>query len=85
MASKPEEGGKMVNKMVIDGYTLCVNKMKTLSITTSTTPKVANKNSNNLGTLLIHCAEAMSMDNHVTIAQLLTQIKKHSSLRGDVN
>ena len=48
MGPEPEEAGEMVDKMVIDGYTLCVNKMKTLSITTSTTPEVANKNSSNL-------------------------------------
>ncbi|XP_066338690.1 scarecrow-like protein 14 [Miscanthus floridulus] len=88
MAPEPEETGEiwaMVDKMVIDGYNLCVNKMKTLSITTSTTPEEANKSSSNLSTLLIHCAEAVSMDDQVTAAQLLAQIKKQSSPRGDAS
>ncbi|OQU84111.1 hypothetical protein SORBI_3005G229900 [Sorghum bicolor] len=85
MAPEPEETGEMVDKMVIDGYNLCVNKMKTLSITTPTTKEVNNKNSSNLSTLLIHCAEAVSMDDHATAAQLLAQIKKLSSPRGDAN
>ncbi|OEL33957.1 hypothetical protein BAE44_0005018 [Dichanthelium oligosanthes] len=93
MVPEPEENGEALDKMIIDGYDMCMEKMKGLRIariaeaeknTKKGTGKsrVGVKNSNeavDLRTLLIHCAQAMSIDTHQTATQLLRQIKQRSS------
>ncbi|CAN6382177.1 unnamed protein product [Urochloa humidicola] len=89
LAPEPEETGETVDKMVFDGYLMCLNNMKSLRITMDTDAKNNNTNKGNeavdLRTLLIHCAQAVSMDDHRSATQLLRQIKQQSTPRGDAN
>ncbi|KAJ1277355.1 hypothetical protein BS78_05G288400 [Paspalum vaginatum] len=91
-----EETGDTVDKLVIDGYAMCLDQMKSLRIAmgagTSTTSKAAKKTSTSgeavvvdLSTSLIHCAQAVSMGDHRTAAEQLRHIKRHASPRGDAS
>ncbi|KAG2564260.1 scarecrow-like protein 14 [Panicum virgatum] len=87
MVPEPEETGEMVDKMVFDGYMMCLDNMKSMRITMAGGTK-ANGSADgavDLSTLLLHCAQAVSMDDHGSAAQLLRRIKQHSSPRGDAN
>ncbi|CAO1940233.1 unnamed protein product [Urochloa humidicola] len=86
MAPEREETGEMVDKMVFDGYLMCLNNMKSLRITDAKN-NTTNKGNEavDLRTLLIHCAQAVSMDDHRSATQLLRQIKQQSTPRGDAN
>ncbi|WVZ90327.1 hypothetical protein U9M48_036636 [Paspalum notatum var. saurae] len=74
MAPEPEEAGDMVDKMVVDGYDMWMEKMKDLRITrTSEATTRRRKQSStteaaaavvDLRALLIRCAHAVSMDDH---------------------
>nr|CAB3476566.1 unnamed protein product [Digitaria exilis] len=94
MAPEPEESGKAVDKMIIDGYDSCMDKMKDLRIariSDAEKKKITRKQSSSnepvvvdLCTLLIHCAQAMSMEgNHNTTTELLRQIRRRASPTGD--
>ncbi|KAF8650354.1 hypothetical protein HU200_063963 [Digitaria exilis] len=94
MASEPEENGEAVDKMIIDGYDSCMDKMKDLRIariSDAEKKKITRKQSSSnepvvvdLCTLLIHCAQAMSMEgNHNTTTELLRQIRRRASPTGD--
>ncbi|GJN25880.1 hypothetical protein PR202_gb13766 [Eleusine coracana subsp. coracana] len=100
MVPEPEETGDMVDKMIIDGYDMCLDKMKSLHITMgSEAEKNTRKQGNgrlaqarqssqgvvDLRALLIHCVQAISMDDRRNATEMLRQIKQHSSPQGDAN
>nr|CAB3490632.1 unnamed protein product [Digitaria exilis] len=99
MAPEPEETGDLVDKMVYEGYLMSLENMKSLRITMGTEAKNTNTTNTKKGrkgsttegeavdlrTLLIHCAQAVSMDDHRSATELLQQIKRHSSPTGDAN
>ncbi|KAF8724674.1 hypothetical protein HU200_020947 [Digitaria exilis] len=91
MAPEPEENGEAVDKMIINS---CMDKMKDLRIariSDAEKKKITRKQSSSnepvvvdLCTLLIHCAQAMSMEgNHNTTTELLRQIRRRASPTGD--
>ncbi|TVU23266.1 hypothetical protein EJB05_25621, partial [Eragrostis curvula] len=94
MVPEPEETGDMVDKMIINGYAMCLEKMKSLSITMGDEAEKNGRKGNvrqssyeavDMRTLLIHCAQAVSMNDRRSATELLVQIKQHSSPRGDAN
>ncbi|WVZ66078.1 hypothetical protein U9M48_015352 [Paspalum notatum var. saurae] len=99
MVLEPEETGEMVDEIIINEYRLCLNGMLDLSITMDSEdgknirkgngkPALGRKSLSeavDFRTLLLHCAEAVSMDDHLSAINLLRQIKQHSSPRGDAN
>ncbi|KAL6907967.1 hypothetical protein ACP4OV_002137 [Aristida adscensionis] len=97
MVPEPEESGEIVDTMIIGGYEMCLEKMKDLRITMGSKAEknsrsgkvVQGRQSSNeavdLRTLLIHCAQAVSMDDRRSATGLLRHIKQHSSPLGDAN
>ncbi|CAN6211762.1 unnamed protein product [Urochloa humidicola] len=99
MVPEPEETGEMVDKIIINDFRLCINEMQRLSITMGSEdeknarkgngkPAQGKKSSHepvDLRTLLIHCAQAVSMDDRHSASKLLGRIKQHSSPREDYN
>ncbi|OEL34547.1 Scarecrow-like protein 9 [Dichanthelium oligosanthes] len=99
MVPEPEETGEVVDEIIINDYRLCINEMQGLSITMGSRDEknirkgngkpVQGKHSSDevvdWRTLLIHCAQAVSMDDRHSAIELLGQIKQHSSPRGDSN
>ncbi|CAN6199166.1 unnamed protein product [Urochloa humidicola] len=99
MAPEPEETGEVVDEIINNDFRLCINEMQGLSITTGSEDEKNTRKGNgkpaqgkqssheavDLRTLLIHCAEAVSMDDRHSATELLGQIKQHSSPRGDSN
>ncbi|XP_062183194.1 scarecrow-like protein 9 [Phragmites australis] len=98
MVPEPEESGEVVDKMIIHGHAMCLDKMKGLCVTTGSEAEKKKSRKGNgksaqgrqgsneavdLRALLIHCAQAVSMDDRQSAAELLWRIKKHSSPRGD--
>ncbi|KAJ1291074.1 hypothetical protein BS78_02G291900 [Paspalum vaginatum] len=96
---EPEETAEMVDEIIINEYRLCLNGMLDLRLTMDSEdgkdirkgngkPALGRKSLSeavDLRTLLIHCAEAVSMDDHLSAINLLRRIKQHSSPRGDAN
>ncbi|WVZ48818.1 hypothetical protein U9M48_000225 [Paspalum notatum var. saurae] len=95
-----EETGDTVDKLVLNGYALCLDQMESLRIamgtggTSSTNGKAKKKTSASseeaavvvdLSTSLIHCADAVSRGDHRSAAELLRQIKRHASPIGDAD
>ncbi|XP_062190171.1 scarecrow-like protein 34 [Phragmites australis] len=99
MVPEPGETGEMVDKMIINVYDMCLEKMKGLRITMGREAEKNTRKGNgklaqgrqssneavDLSTLLIHCAQAVSMDDRRSATELLLQIKQHSSPGGDAN
>ncbi|WVZ48788.1 hypothetical protein U9M48_000197, partial [Paspalum notatum var. saurae] len=93
LVPEPEETGEMVDQMVTHGRALCLDQLKRLSITMAApddgSPANKKKSSRNtvvdLRTSLLHCAQAVSMDDRRGAAELLRQIKRQSSPTGDAN
>ncbi|KAL6653851.1 hypothetical protein ACP70R_008775 [Stipagrostis hirtigluma subsp. patula] len=94
MMPEPEDSGEMVDKIVIDGYDLCLREIQNLRIA------MAGKNIRrgyrksaqggqslnqlvDLHTLLINCAQAVATNDRRSATELLSQIKQHSSPWGD--
>ncbi|CAL5086483.1 unnamed protein product [Urochloa decumbens] len=96
---EPEEAGEMVDEIIINDFRLCINEMQGLSITTGSEDekntwkgngkpaqgKQSSHEAVDLRTLLIHCVQAVSMDDRHSASELLGRIKQHSSPRGDSN
>ncbi|XP_062205489.1 scarecrow-like protein 33 [Phragmites australis] len=92
MVPEPEEADEMVDKMIIDGYAMCLDKMKGLCITMSSEAEKNVRKSGqgrwstnevDLHTLLINCAQTVATGDRRSAIELLRQIKQHSSPRGD--
>ncbi|KAL6654483.1 hypothetical protein ACP70R_007948 [Stipagrostis hirtigluma subsp. patula] len=97
MMPEPEENGELVDKIVINGYELCLKEMQGLRIAMdSETEKNNRKGDRKSGkgrqstnqvvdfhTLLIHCAQAVATGDSRSAIELLRQIKQHSSPSGD--
>ncbi|CAL5083194.1 unnamed protein product [Urochloa decumbens] len=99
MVPEPEETGEMVDEIIVNGYRLCLNGMLGLGITMDSKDgknirngkgksELERESSNevvDLHTLLIHCAQAVSMDDRQSATGLLRRIRQHSSPIGDAN
>ncbi|KAF8700365.1 hypothetical protein HU200_034300 [Digitaria exilis] len=100
MVPEPEETGETIDEIIINDFRLCINEMQGLSITMGSSEDEKNTGKGNgkpaqgkqssheavdLRTLLIHCAQAVSMDDRHSATELLGQIKQHSSPTGDSN
>ncbi|WVZ62401.1 hypothetical protein U9M48_012157 [Paspalum notatum var. saurae] len=99
MVPEPEETNEMVDEMIVNGPELYLKEMEALRIAmgsearTKNTRKGKGKSeqgkrsttepSVDLSTLLIHCAQAVATDNRQSAAELLRQIKQHSSPQGN--
>jgi hypothetical protein len=91
MAPEPEESGVVVDEMVANGFQLFFREMEGLRISMgSEAEKKSRKGSVrsakgvvDLCTLLMHCAQAVAVDDRRSAAELLWKIKQHSSPRGD--
>ncbi|WVZ61224.1 hypothetical protein U9M48_011134 [Paspalum notatum var. saurae] len=93
MAPEPEGAGDMVDKMVVDGYDMWMEKMKDLRITRTSSEATTRRRKQSstttteaavdLRALLIRCAHAVSMDDHRAATELLSRIRQHSSPLGD--
>ncbi|CAN6211760.1 unnamed protein product [Urochloa humidicola] len=99
MVLEPEETGEMVDEIIVNEYRLCLNGMLGLRITMDSKDvknimngkrnlALGRQSSNevvDLHTLLMRCAQAVSMDDHQSATRLLRQIRQHSSPIGDAN
>ncbi|TVU13205.1 hypothetical protein EJB05_40740, partial [Eragrostis curvula] len=97
MVKEPDVSGEIVDKLVFNGYDLCLKEMQGLRIAMdSKAEKNIRKRNRKLGkgkqttnqvvdfdTLCIHCAQALATGDRRSAIDLLTQIKQHSSSSGD--
>ncbi|CAM0149587.1 unnamed protein product [Urochloa decumbens] len=93
MVPEPEESSDVVDDMIVNAYGLCLAAMQGLRITMATTGKkrngrrrsttTENEAAVDLSTLLVHCAQAVAMDNRRSATELLLQIRQHCSPSGD--
>ncbi|OEL35997.1 Scarecrow-like protein 9 [Dichanthelium oligosanthes] len=92
MAPETEEASEVVDEFILNGYQSLVQSMRDMSISTD---REAKKNTRkgrgstntdeavDLRTLLIHCAQAMATGDSLHATELLREIKRRSSPRGD--
>jgi hypothetical protein len=100
MVPELEETGETIDEIILNEYRLCLNGMLGLRISMDREDGKKNMKKGNwksalgtqssnetvyLHTLLLHCAQAVSMDDRWSATKLLWQIKQHSSPRGDAN
>ncbi|KAF8700366.1 hypothetical protein HU200_034301 [Digitaria exilis] len=100
MVPEPEETGEVIDEIIVNEYRLCLSGMLDLRIPMdgSKDGKKIRKGKRNsalggqssnevvdLHTLLIHCAQAVSMDDRQSATVLLRRIRQHSSPIGDAN
>ncbi|OEL34546.1 Scarecrow-like protein 9 [Dichanthelium oligosanthes] len=99
MVPEPEETGEMVDEIIVNEYRLCLNGMLGMRIAMDSRDgkniskgngksALGRQRSNevvDLHTLLIHCAQAVSMDDRQSATRLLRRIRQHSSPIGDAN
>jgi hypothetical protein len=95
MIKEPEEkcGNEMLEKMMLHVYDTCIIKgMERVTINNSGADKrnkksrrikTTRKNMVDIGTLLISCAQALAVDDHMRACEHLMQIKQHASATGD--
>jgi hypothetical protein len=84
-----EKGGnEMLDKMVLHTYETCIKGMERVTIDTTEVEKrnmnsgrikVVRNNVINIRRLLIPCAYALAVDNHIRACELLRMIKQHAS------
>ena len=99
MVLELEETDEIIDEIILNEYRLCLNRMLGLDITMDSVDGKFVRKGNwksalrrqslneavDFHTLLIHCAQAISMDDRWSAAMLLKQIKQHSSPRGDAS
>jgi hypothetical protein len=99
MVLELEETDEIIDEIILNEYRLCLNGMLGLDITMdskdgkfvrkvnwkSALRRQSLNEAVDFHTLLIHCAQAISMDDRWSAAMLLKQIKQHSSPRGDAS
>ncbi|KAL6907965.1 hypothetical protein ACP4OV_002135 [Aristida adscensionis] len=97
MMPEPEENGETVDKIIFNGYELCLQEMQGLRIAMGSeaeknTRKGERKSGKgrqgadqvvDLHTLLIYCAQAVAAGDRRNAIELLRQIRQHSSPNGD--
>ncbi|XP_021316530.1 scarecrow-like protein 34 [Sorghum bicolor] len=92
MAPEPEESGEVVDEMIANGFQLFLREVESLRISMGSEAEKKKSRKGNarsangvadLCALLMHCAQAVAMDDRCSAAELLRKIKKHSSPRGD--
>nr|CAB3492346.1 unnamed protein product [Digitaria exilis]CAB3502813.1 unnamed protein product [Digitaria exilis] len=81
---------EMRDEMMVRGYEICIKDMYNLRIAKTNEVEKnrlggskAKKDMVDLCTLLIHCAQAVAVNNHMGAHELLKQIKGHASKTGD--
>ncbi|CAO2145250.1 unnamed protein product [Urochloa humidicola] len=93
MVPESEESSDVVDNMIVNAYSLCLAAMKGLRITMASKGNKGNNGRRStttneaaavdLCTLLVHCAQAVAMDNRRSATELLGQIRQHCSPTGD--
>ncbi|XP_066334342.1 scarecrow-like protein 33 [Miscanthus floridulus] len=98
MVPAPEETGEMVDQIALNMFSWCLGEIQSLrwTIDGEQVRQLKTKKKKNgkywayeagtdLHTLLIHCAQAVGMNDRWSATQLVGKIRKHSSPRGDAN
>ncbi|CAO2150330.1 unnamed protein product [Urochloa humidicola] len=86
-----DELEEMLDEMMVRGYEVCIKDMEDLHIAKTNEVEKNNrvggskvkKDVVDLCTLLIHCAQAVAVNNHKGAHELLKQIRQHASKTGD--
>ncbi|CAN6382182.1 unnamed protein product [Urochloa humidicola] len=82
---------EMLDEMMVRGYEVCIEDMENLHVAKTNEVEKNNrvggskvkKDVVDLCTLLIHCAQAVAVNNHKVAHELLKQITRHASKTGD--
>ncbi|CAL4982442.1 unnamed protein product [Urochloa decumbens] len=81
-----DELEEMLDEMMVRGYEVCIKDMEDLHVAKTNEVeknKVGGKDVVDLCTLLIHCSQAVAVNNHKGAHELLKQIRQHASKTGD--
>jgi hypothetical protein len=86
-------GNEMLDKMMLHTYETCIKGMERVTIDTTEVEKrnrnsgwikAARNNVIDIRRLLISCAQALAVDDHIRARELLKMIKQHASATRDV-